>query len=662
MWKCLITMIKLLINKWAPFQSLIIFSVVVPSSFGQWVSNPEVNTEIVSDVLNPVNLSAVTDGSGGGFVFWQDSKIDGLKRVYFIHFDNDASISFRTDGKKVTFAKGQQINPTAKYGSDGNSVVLWYGIDEKDRGDLYVQKLTSKGSLLWSDSGIKITNTQDDVSDYSMIVDKIGNLYISYLAKEPGFLGDYKVMLKKINFDGTLDSTDVLIYRSNNRMSTTKLVTDHDIGVFVFWMENLKGKSILKCQHLGWKLESIGNPGLMISFTNKSVSNYSVSSFGKNKVYVCWQYEGNKKEISQSLYSGKLEPFWSKNPFLTNDNISEKKDITLFSNNENLWASWTSNFSGTESVVVKIQDKNGKVVPFNNNGNNTLELKNAFKSRIISDENNGALLSWFTNRSDGTSPRILTQRFSATGEMLWEKDGVTASSSDNSVKSNLSIVPDLNGGSFIVFKDFRNRKPGIYAQRIFSNGTYVSQIVGFNATLQSDSVHISWYAANESDSSYYILEKMNSSDTGSVKWWVVDTIYAAGEDHLASYNYYDDPGSVGTIYYRLSHNDAKGNSQYSEVARINYISTSTEIIVAQNDPNPFSDSTRISFYLPKRTYVSVEFFNSSIQKIDQIKRMRYSAGRHDILFRRYELEPGIYFYRIKAGSFVEVKKMVITKN
>ena len=652
---------KLLIKKWALLQSLIIFSVIVPSSFGQWVSNPGINTEIVSNVLNPVNLSAVTDGSGGGFVFWQDSKIDGLKRVYFIHFDNDASISFRTDGKRVTLAKEQQVNPIAKYSNDGKSVVLWYGIDERDRGDLYVQKLSPKGSLLWSESGIKITNTQDDVNDYSMVVDKIGNLYISYLAKEPGFLGDYKVMLKKINFDGTLDSTEVLVYRSNNRMSTTKLVTDQDIGVFVFWMENIKGKSILKCQHLGWKLESTGNQGLMISFTNKSVSNYSVSSFGKSRVYVCWQYEGNKKEISQGLYSDKLEPLW-KNPFLTNDNFSEKKDIALFSDDKNLWASWTSDFSGSESVMVKIQDQNGKAVIFKNAGTNTLELKNAFKSRIISDENSGALLSWFANRPDGSSPRILTQRISSKGELLWEKDGITASSSEKSVKSNLSIVPDLNGGSFIIFKDFRNREPGIYAQRIFSNGTYVSQIVGFNATLQSDSVYVSWYAANESDSSFYILEKMNASDTGSVNWWVVDTIYADGEDHLASYNYYDDPGSVGTIYYRLSHNDAKGNSQYSEVARINYISASTDIIVAQNDPNPFSDSTRISFYLPRRTYVSVEFFNSSVQKIDEIKRMRYSAGRHDILFRRYNLEPGIYFYRIKAGSFVEVKKMVITKN
>ena len=655
-------MMKTLRNKWTSLYSLIIFSVVVPFSFGQWVSNPELNTKIVSDVLNPVNLSAVTDGSGGGFVFWQDAKNDGEKRVYFIHFENDASISFRTDGKRVTSKKGQQVKPVVKYCSDGKAVVLWLGTDETGKSDLYVQKLAPNGSLLWTKTGIKITNTDDDVSDYSLAVDRLGNLYVSYLSKEPGFLGDFKVMLKKINFDGTPDSANVLIHRTNNRMSTTQIITDKDIGVFVFWMENIKGKSILMCQHLDWKLKTSGNQGLLVSLTNKSVSNYSIQSFGKNQAYVCWQYKSNKKEINQSLISDKLESLWSKNPVLVVDNLSEKKDVRLFAAGDNFWSCWTSDSSGSKSVFIKNYDSKGKAIPFKQNKLNTFRLDNSFSPAIISDETGGVIVSWFSNKPGSTSPIIFAQRISSTGELLWDKNSITVSSSDHSVKSNLSIIPDLNGGSFVVFKDVRNRKPGIYAQRIFSNGTYVSQIVGFNAELVKDSVHISWYSANESDSSYYILEKMNYLDTSSTNWLAIDTLFTAGEGHLTSYDYYDEPENAGTYYYRLSHNDALGNSQFSDVARINYIIDSEDIIVAQNDPNPFSDSTRISFYVPKTIYVKVEFFNSSIQKIDEIKRMKYKAGRHDILFLRNDLEAGIYFYRVTAGNFVEVKKMVIAKN
>lgn len=654
-------MMKTLRNRWASLHGLIIFFSVIPSSFGQWVSNPELNTKIVSDVYNPVNLSAVTDGSGGGFVFWQDSKNDGEKRVYFIHFDNDARISFRTDGKRVTVNKGQQVNPVVKYGNDGKAVVLWLGTDENDKSNLYVQKLAPNGNLLWGESGIRITNTEDEVNDYSMVIDRLGNLYVSYLSKEPGFLGDFKVMLKKINFDGTPDSIDVLIHRTNNRMSTTKIITDQDIGVFVFWMENIKGKSILMSQHLGWKLETAGNQSLLISITNKSVSNYSVQSFGKNRAYVCWQYRSNNKEMNQSLISDKLESLWSKNPFLVSDKLSEKKEVRLLATANNLWSGWTSDSSGSKSLVIKNFDSKGRSVPFKETKLNSYKLKNSYDPIIISDETGGVIVSWYSDKSGSTSPMIFAQRFSSEGEALWDKNAITVSSSGYSVKSDLSIIPDLNGGSFVVFKDVRKGKPGIYAQRIFSNGTYVSQIVGFNASLEGDSVHISWYSANESDSSFYILEKITASDTSNINWLAMDTLFTAGEGHLASYDYYDEPGDAGIYYYRLSHNDVMGNSIYSDVARINYIIESKDIIVAQNDPNPFSDSTRISFYLPKTTYVLVEFFNSSIQKIDEIKRMKYKAGRHDIRFIRNDLEPGIYFYRVTAGNFVEVKKMVIVQ-
>jgi len=104
-----------------------------------------------------------------------------------------------------------------------------------------------------------------------------------------------------------------------------------------------------------------------------------------------------------------------------------------------------------------------------------------------------------------------------------------------------------------------------------------------------------------------------------------------------------------------------GNSQLSEVVRVNYINSSTRIIVAQNDPNPFSDSTRISFYLPEETTVGVEFFNSHIQKVHEIKKQKYSAGKHDIMFFTTGLKPGIYFYRFATKNYVDVKKMVITK-
>ncbi len=83
-------------------------------------------------------------------------------------------------------------------------------------------------------------------------------------------------------------------------------------------------------------------------------------------------------------------------------------------------------------------------------------------------------------------------------------------------------------------------------------------------------------------------------------------------------------------------------------------------MLAQNLPNPFTDSTTISFYLPEEENVILEFFDNKVELIKEIPKQKYSAGRHEIIFRDENLMPGIYFYRFKAGNYIEVRKMVVS--
>jgi hypothetical protein len=87
----------------------------------------------------------------------------------------------------------------------------------------------------------------------------------------------------------------------------------------------------------------------------------------------------------------------------------------------------------------------------------------------------------------------------------------------------------------------------------------------------------------------------------------------------------------------------------------------SEIIVAQNIPNPFSDSTKISFFLPSETEISLKIFSSSLKNIYEINNQPCPEGKNEICFTADNLEPGIYFYKFEADDFVDVKKMVITK-
>lgn len=99
--------------------------------------------------------------------------------------------------------------------------------------------------------------------------------------------------------------------------------------------------------------------------------------------------------------------------------------------------------------------------------------------------------------------------------------------------------------------------------------------------------------------------------------------------------------------------------------------TGTEILpqafkLYQNHPNPFNPETVIQFDLPKAADVRLEVFNILGQKVSTILDQPLSPGTHSVRWDGRSSDggsvaSGIYFYRIKAGSFVESRRMVLLK-
>jgi hypothetical protein len=81
----------------------------------------------------------------------------------------------------------------------------------------------------------------------------------------------------------------------------------------------------------------------------------------------------------------------------------------------------------------------------------------------------------------------------------------------------------------------------------------------------------------------------------------------------------------------------------------------------QNYPNPFNPSTEIRFDLPQTAPVTLAIYNLLGQKVATVLDQRMEAGSHQVLFDASGLASGVYFYRINAGQFTDMKKMVLIK-
>ena len=83
--------------------------------------------------------------------------------------------------------------------------------------------------------------------------------------------------------------------------------------------------------------------------------------------------------------------------------------------------------------------------------------------------------------------------------------------------------------------------------------------------------------------------------------------------------------------------------------------------MSQNYPNPFNPSTKIKFALPNADKVKIELYNTLGQSAKILLDKDMKAGHHEVEFNAQNLSSGIYYYRIEAGKFQDVKKMILIK-
>lgn len=83
--------------------------------------------------------------------------------------------------------------------------------------------------------------------------------------------------------------------------------------------------------------------------------------------------------------------------------------------------------------------------------------------------------------------------------------------------------------------------------------------------------------------------------------------------------------------------------------------------LSQNYPNPFNPSTQITFTVSKQSQVSLRVFNVLGQEVASLVNGTMTAGNYTVTFNAGKLASGMYFYRLDAGNFSSVKKMMLLK-
>ena len=182
--------------------------------------------------------------------------------------------------------------------------------------------------------------------------------------------------------------------------------------------------------------------------------------------------------------------------------------------------------------------------------------------------------------------------------------------------------------------------------------------------------------ANVGDSSKYRYTEMICSKIDSILFlgnkleyreyynnpsWV-DVYGLAKGIGLVKMVYNQSWGFTNITYYDLVYAKIDGIEYGKLITNINHENIlPSNYSLSQNYPNPFNPTTTINYSIPKRSQVSIIIYNAIGEEVEELVDDIQSTGNYKVIFNGRNLTSGIYYYQIKAGEYLETKKMLLIK-
>jgi hypothetical protein len=129
-----------------------------------------------------------------------------------------------------------------------------------------------------------------------------------------------------------------------------------------------------------------------------------------------------------------------------------------------------------------------------------------------------------------------------------------------------------------------------------------------------------------------------------------------------TYNFLDRDMQSGQVYfYRLADVSTSGLMNHHKVITVQAKMAIPDFKLLQNYPNPFNPLTTINYELPATNYVELSIYNLLGQKVATLVSENQKAGEHQVKWDASAFASGIYYSRIEAGVFQDVKKLILIR-
>ena len=184
------------------------------------------------------------------------------------------------------------------------------------------------------------------------------------------------------------------------------------------------------------------------------------------------------------------------------------------------------------------------------------------------------------------------------------------------------------------------------------------ELSSFTSSVNENKVTLNWQTYRESNNSGFKIERSVAKD----KWINAGFVNANGNSNEPKDYFFTDKNlAPGKYNYRLKQIDFNGNYEYFNLSDEVIIGIPDKYELSQNYPNPFNPVTNLEFGISESGVVSLKVYDVLGKEVKTLVNEIKQAGYYKVQFDGSSFASGVYFYELRAGSFVSQKRMLLLK-
>jgi len=255
-------------------------------------------------------------------------------------------------------------------------------------------------------------------------------------------------------------------------------------------------------------------------------------------------------------------------------------------------------------------------------------------------------------------------------EFRFENNGMAVGSTGRIYSTNdggASWTFENTGMSTIYAVAIETTSPDTSAAYISGTNAYVLrnslvivpvELASFTASVRGSDVTLNWQTATETNNMGFEIERREVD----AEWVELGYIEGRGTTtETSTYSFTDKNVLPGTYNYRIKQIDFDGSFEYYNLQNTVEVGVPDQYRLSQNYPNPFNPTTKITYSVPVDGFVTISIFNILGEKVSTLVNANVKAGNYELTFDATSIASGMYLYRMEAGEFISIKKMMILK-